>query len=64
MSVITDLVEHRTKIIAMKTALLSDKNGGCMKASELDKDIKSIDLLIEKAIANQPTEAMKEGGEG
>ncbi len=49
MSIITDLIEHRTKLLEMKTELLSHRTT-MMGALALDADIAKVDHFIEMAI--------------
>lgn len=52
-SIMTDieaLCEHRTKIVAMKTALLSKTYTSSFTSSRLDADIANIDKMIEIAL--------------
>ena len=46
------LVEHRSKLVAMKAAMYSSK-AGAWHASSLNADIEACDKLIQQALANE-----------
>lgn len=57
MSIISELLEHRTALLTMKTQLLG--KGSALMAGELNKDLQRCDMLIELAIKEPPPKTNK-----